>query len=143
MKIRRGKISDLNELYKLLNKPKELQSGASGTGYSKPWIIVYIKNKKNYLTLIAEENGEIAGFILAEISKERKSSFLTDLFVKKEYRGTGLAKKLMSDHEKLCKRYGIKEVQCIVQIKNKAMLKFMRKVSWKIGHQFYLCGKNI
>jgi len=68
---------------------------------------------------------------------------MIDIFVKKEYRGKSIAKKLIEKYVAICKKKGVKEIQCLVQKPNKIMQEFMKKVNWKKGYLFYLYGKTL
>jgi GNAT superfamily N-acetyltransferase len=75
--------------------------------------VCFDKSKKSYL-LIAEEEGNVAGFLkidIVEIQKffiVNKVIYLDDIFVKEEFRGKGVAKLLQQEAEKIAKKKKIK-----------------------------------
>ena len=72
MKIRNAKISELKEIYEILNKNPELQGGTGSETYSKSWIKSAITDRKREIFLIAEEKGTIIGLLSAELWKNKK-----------------------------------------------------------------------
>lgn len=143
MKIRRAKLSDGKELYKILNKTPELRSGTGRETYSLSWIKGAIKDKKTNLTLIAEENKEIIGFLMAEINKNKKYSYWIDLFVKKQFRNKGIAKKLIKKYYSVCDKLKLERIHCLILLKNKKMQKIMKKMKYKQGEKFYFYEKKL
>ena len=80
MKIRRGKIADLNECIKIGKVPELHYLYKSSDKMAKRYLKEYIVN--GYLVL-AEENGKIAGFISGEPMRDNHY-WIDALVVKKE-----------------------------------------------------------
>ena len=142
MKIRKGKLSDLQEVYKTLNKTLELQGGTGGETYSKEWVKTALTDKERELFLIAEEKNKIIGLLSAELWKNKKYSFFLDIFVEPEYRKKGVASALLKEYEEICKDIGIKKFIALVLITNKRMQNFIEKRNYKRGDKFYFYEKN-
>jgi len=143
MIIRKGKISDLKELLKLLNSTPELQSTAEGQTYPLQFVKGTLTGKDRNLVLIAEENKKLIGFLTAELWKDKKYSYLTDIFVKVEYQKKGVASKLMKEYEKICKKYKMDFIVGSVMVSNKKMQNFVEKLNYKKGHKVYLYEKKL
>ena len=131
MKIRKGKISDLNELFNLLDSTPELQAHEEGGTYTKKWVKAVLTSKKRNLVLIAEENGKIAGFIIAHYLTDVEESILSDIYVKADYRRKGIATKLLREYERISKKNNIKDVTELVLVTNKKMQQFTEKHGYR------------
>ena len=143
MKIRKGKLADLQEVYKILNKTPELHRGAGGEQYSKAWVKTALTDKERELFLIADEKNNVIGLLSAELWKNKKYSFFIDIFVKPEWRKKGVASILLKEYEKICKRMGIKMFMALVLITNKRMQNFIEKREYKKGNKVYFYEKRL
>jgi ribosomal protein S18 acetylase RimI-like enzyme len=143
MKIRKGKLGDLEEIYKILNNTKELHGMKDEKEeYPKQSIRETLIDKRESV-LIAEENKKIVGLLIAEIWKKKKFSYLVDIFVKPEYRKKGVASILTKEHEKRCKKEGMIDLIALVLVDNKKMQSFMKKHNYKQGNKFYYYTKEL
>lgn len=143
MIIRKGKLSDLKELHTLLNQTPQLQGGTGEEIYSKIWIKSALTDKERELFLIAEEKKEIIGFLSAELWRNKRYSFLIDLFVKPRWREKGIAATLMKTYEKQCRKMKITRIIGLVLTSNKRMQKFIEKKSYRKGGTFYFYEKRL
>jgi ribosomal protein S18 acetylase RimI-like enzyme len=143
MKIRKGKLNDLEELHFILNNTKELHGEKNNPEqYPRRWIKIVLKDKTTSV-LIAEEKNKLAGFFIAEFDKKTKSSYLVDIFVKPEYRKKEFASKLLKEYEKLCREKGIDELTTLVLTDNKKMQSFMKKYNYRQGNKFFYYSKKL
>jgi len=143
MKIRKGDIKDFDEFYKILNSASELSGGVGKETYPKEFVKGTLTNKERELVLVAEEKGKIVGFLTAEIWKEKKYSFLIDVFVKPEFRKQGVASKLFETYEDFCKKSHFNSIVALVLMSNKRMQKWCKSHSIKQGDKFYYYQKNL
>jgi len=144
MKIRRGTLADLKKLLYFLNSTPELSGGAGKEDvYKRAYIRECLVDKKGDLVLVAEDKEQIVGFLIAEIWRKKRNSFLLDLFVKPEYRKHGVATELRKEHEKICKGLGITDMNCLVLTTNKRMQKHVEDHGFKRGNKFYFYEKNL
>lgn len=141
--IRRGELSDLRILMKFLNETPELQADKEGETYSEDWVKACITDKERDLVLIAEKEEETAGFLIAELWTKKKQSFLSDIYVKEEFRRKGIASKLEKEYEKIIKEMGIKTIITLTLTDNSKMHHFFNKNNYKKGHTFYLYEKEL
>ncbi|MCP8970099.1 GNAT family N-acetyltransferase [Ectobacillus ponti] len=81
--------------------------------------------QKGSYYLIASENGQLLGWILMGRSKdsftEKKCGFIYELFVLEEWRGNGIAKRLMESGMEHLKQDGYSEVRLSVYAGNQAI----------------------
>jgi len=153
MKIRLAKLGDVNQMYPIW---KELMD--QHFGYRDPYFKGYakdvetrsksfyrkcIKDKKKNLFLVAEEKGNIMGYILGQIKdvppvfKKGKFLFVLDFVVSKKYRGQGIGKLLMNEAEKILKKRKIGMIKLEVHVKNKKAQEFYNKLGFQ-GHMFHI-----
>lgn len=143
MKIRKGKIEDWEEIYKILNSSKELAQTGRGEQYSKLWVKWTLKERERNWVLICEENREIIGFLIAELWRNEKYVYVGDIFVKKEFRQKGVASELIKELEIACKKNKIKVISMLVNIKNKSMQSFISAKGYEQGNKFYWYEKKL
>lgn len=143
VRIRKGKLSDLKELMTFLNTTPELRSGKEKETYKEFFVKSYLKDTKMNLFLIAEDKGKMIGFLMAELWKGKKNSFISDIFVIPEYRKQRVASKLMNEHQKTCKKLGIVSIIGLVLTNNKKMQKYMKKRGFRKGLKFYFYQKDL
>jgi ribosomal protein S18 acetylase RimI-like enzyme len=143
MRIRRGKSGDFKELFRIMNNVPELRHISKGENYNKSWVEDMIKNKARYDCFVAEDKGKIVGFLTAELWKYDKYSFILDVYVKPEHRKNGVASALMKEHEKICKKAGIKTLLVSVLTNNAKMQKFLAKRKFEKGTKVYYYEKDL
>jgi|SRR3989344_8968174 len=143
MKIRKGKLSDLELLLSTLNGAPELNANAEGQDYTLKWVKSAISDRKRNIVLIAEESKEIAGFLFGELWEDKGYSFLNDLYVFEKYRKQGVASKLNEEYEKICKKKGIHAAISLVLTSNVKMQEFQAKRSYMKGKEFYFYSKKL
>jgi ribosomal protein S18 acetylase RimI-like enzyme len=143
MKIRKGKLNDLEEIYKILNETPELSgSRQKGESYTKKEIKIALKDK-NHLALIADDNNKLAGFLIAEILKKKEMSYLVDIYVKPGYRKMGIASKFINEYEKTCREFKIREILTLVLKSNEKMKLFMEKNKYLEGKECIQFDKRL
>ena len=143
MKIRKGKTSDLKELYSILNKAPELAVGGVKETYSKQWIKSVLSKNKTNLVLIMEDKREIIGFLISHYLIDVRQAILNDIYVKPNYRDRGVASKLFNEYKKIIRKLGINLITGLVLINNKKIQKFNKKWGFKRGNKFYFYYKRL
>jgi len=138
MIIRKGKLEDLKELMEILIDTIK----SKGETYSKQWVRACLIGNKD-LVLVAEENGDISGLLIAELWPEKNYSYLENLYVRPEFRRKRVAYKLMKEYENICKKGRMDMISCLTLTDNLAMQKFLKKFNYEFGPAFYLCRKNL
>jgi ribosomal protein S18 acetylase RimI-like enzyme len=124
MNMRKAEYSDKDALIKLLHEfdeyylknnilSKEILEFEEEKDQDKDFemcIVEYISSEK-YLTYVAEENGNLIGYICGYIKNRPskvldKKGFVEDLFVKEEYRNNAIGKQLLSTLTDIFKNKG-------------------------------------
>ena len=148
VKIRIGTLKDISQIIGLWkdfmeehdqdvakrNKLLKEQIIKSKTGASKfrTHIIELLKKKKGRL-IVAEENGILVGYNLAQIKKEipvfklKRFGLIADLYVQKEFRGQGIATQFKDEAVKWFKRNKIKYMSITVYPDNPHAYKIYQK----------------
>ena len=95
--------------------------------------LTYLLTDYNTIRLAAFTNGEIAGFIIANIDIERKELFghIITVDVTPAYRRQGIAQKLLQETEAIFKDHGIKECRLEVREDNAAALNLYQKLGYQ------------
>lgn len=115
MIIRKAEIADKENVLKLIYKfdeyyvknhlfPNEMLLFVDFQDKEKTFaefVIDFLSNPK-YFTFVAEENGELIGYICSDVQEKEhrvinKEGFIEDWFVLEDYRGKGVGKKLYVD----------------------------------------------
>ena len=90
---------------------------------------------------VAEENGQVVGFIWFSLIPEKKSAFIHAIYVESSFRGSGLADKLLSHVESFCKEKKIENIELNVTTKLIPAIKFYQKKGFLIKRHFM--SKNL
>lgn len=144
MKIRRGKLSDAEEILGILKETPELSGSKEGEPvYTLKFINGALTHADRDLVLVAEEDGKIIGFLTAELWQHKEYSYLLDIYTKPEFRRKGVASKLFEEYEKICKDGRMNVIVGLVLVNNKNMQKWCDKHEIKQGNKFYLYEKQL
>jgi GNAT superfamily N-acetyltransferase len=88
---------------------------------------------------VAIEDNKIVGFIGFSEGYFRDSDYLDWVFVDKEYRGKGIAERLIKEFEKDAKKRGVKRIFSTTIRKNKPVMKMQKKLGYKrVGYVWNL-----
>ena len=153
MIIRKATIEDFEKLkdIKLESKKDEMKYSDSLKPLSKT-IDIYFEyfkaelNKKNSSVFIAEDKKPV-GIIIAtyfiplRISKFARKGYVSNLYVKKNYRSKGIGKKLLNISLKWLKKNKVKYISLEIHLENEKALKFYRNLGFK-DYTLKLAKKN-
>ena len=136
MDIRKPNNSELQEVISL--SPQALFDGTLGEAaptIEKIKSLVEPLLEKGSYYLIATENNKLLGWILIGASNDQFTDkaygFIYELFVIKEFRGTGVSKKLMQTSIDHLKKAGYKEVRLSAFAENQA-IKLYEKMGFNV-----------
>ena len=89
--------------------------------------------------ILAEENGNIVGFILVEVSTVYKgSASIIDLFIVEDFRAQGLGKKLMEKGMQWLQEHGVKKVRVSAHKSNAAAIHLYKEFGFEEEVETYL-----
>ena len=92
----------------------------------------FLMHRPGAETLVLEEDGSIAAFLLMEINRRRKQATLVTLDVRDEKRRQGYASDLLKHSEKLLQEYGVLTYDLQVDTQNDGALSFYRKHGFQV-----------
>jgi ribosomal-protein-alanine N-acetyltransferase len=107
--------------------------------------IAYLLSDYNTIALVARENSDVAGFVIAQIEVEENQLFghIITLNVPPKYRRKGVGSKMLKEIEEILKQKGITECKLEVREDNSAALKLYQKSGYqKIGKLENYYGKK-
>lgn len=147
IKIRNAKLEDVQDLlnlwqmlmdyHKSLDK-KSFTLKKNAKSIMKSFFIKNIKSK-NSIVLIAEDKPVSIGYLMGFIQKQPpvyendKYGFLSDAFIREEYRSTGITKNMTKKAEKFFKNKKLKTLSAKVFSGNKKGIKAWNKIGLKEG----------
>ncbi len=139
MKIRHIRQGDTQEVYDL--------------GKNEPYFVCFwpeevvrsLPNARDVLSLVAEENKEIVGFVIAPYSETLKKMVVENLFVKDNYRIKLYEGKVISQHfgdalKIEARRLGMKRLDSLVDGTNRPALRMHEKNGFEIHPETYKWG---
>jgi len=145
MKIRKAKVEDLKALidlgYEFLSYEEKQHDESYNPKYiytkdSKHYILKRIKEARSYF-MVAEENGQLIGFLVGSICPRLKSrpnvvpSLLEELFIQEKYRGQGIGQEMFYKFADWCKRKKATKMRVDMFYKNNKAKKFYKKSGFK------------
>lgn len=142
VEIRKAEEKDCEQILKMIFDTPELlgMENSEDTIHTREFVLSYISDKKNRIALVAEEKEKVIGFLFSDLSTY---SYLADLVILPEFKGRGIATKLMQEHESICKNLGIKILIGLVQSENRYMQKFLENKNFKKGKSLIQFQKSI
>lgn len=93
------------------------------------------------VTLLAEANGGLAGFVIAEVAD--RAGYIVTIDVGVEWRGKGLARRLMQDLESETRRAGAEVLLLHVYVQNGPAISLYERLGYEttgVSHDFYGTG---
>jgi ribosomal protein S18 acetylase RimI-like enzyme len=121
-------------LVEMQNEQKKLDtSRANGEVVAGPYLVQILDEvNKNGEIFLAEENGQLVGFITFWIEedysnlivKDKIYGFISDLFVLSEYRNRGIGKELLDKTENYFRAKGLLTIKLYSLASNKEALEF-------------------
>lgn len=141
MKIRKAKKEDFRQYLRLkkqsLNEyPNLINEKIKRTNNDiKKEFNEFFLSKKRFL-LFVEKDNEIEGYLIGSIirSDYQTIGYVDDLFISKNFRKKGGAKKLIEEFIKILKRNKIKKCRLGVNIKNNKAIRLYRNMGFEIKH---------
>jgi ribosomal protein S18 acetylase RimI-like enzyme len=155
MKIRDYKKEDFSELCALMNEfndyivsvdtekiVKSFSSQADTESYTNQTI--KDADERNGFIYLAEEHGDVIGFIQGIVDNNNKDvlyklshtpfsdGWIGELYVKSEYRGRGIGKKLVKEAHEYFRKHGCRFVRLLVLNDNSETVKIYKNLGFKV-----------
>lgn len=136
MKIDGMKEQDLEEVIALGNVCEGFQTGTNADQfYCKETLARWI-NDPNGVTLVARDEGKLAGFILGSYLTGPRGSYIHSIEVKEQYRRKGVGAKLVQKALEEFRQKGGVHVFCVVNDLNREALDFFKDQKFEVGKSF-------
>ena len=138
MEIKRGKIKDIESIWKLEKESRIYHKKIISGKYhelNKTWINELKKDlkKKKYFLLVAEKDNKVIGYLLGQFSRwewsdnHPRNGKIEDIAVLKKYKRKGIGDKLIKKFEEVAKKRGVKYLNLGMWIKNKPAYRLYKK----------------
>jgi [ribosomal protein S18]-alanine N-acetyltransferase len=126
VKIETATIKTLDKLYQLEGECFDQEA------FTKRQI-AYLLTDYNTIAFVAKADGDIAGFIIAQVEVEENTEFghIITINVAQTYRRKGIAKKLLHEIEALLKQKGINECRLEVREDNHPAIKLYHALGYQ------------
>jgi ribosomal-protein-alanine N-acetyltransferase len=92
----------------------------------------YFMHREGAETLVLEEDGRIAGFIIMEVNRKRRTATVITLDVRAECQRRGYATQLLLRSEEILRDYGIRHYDLQVDIANTGAIEFYKLHGFEI-----------
>jgi [ribosomal protein S18]-alanine N-acetyltransferase len=112
----------------------------------------YFMNRRGAQTLVLEDEGAIAAFLILEIHRNTNTATIITLDVEERYRQRGFATRLLHESEEILKRQAVGAYDLQVDVENVPAIAFYRKHGFESvrvirayysnGHDAYLMIKK-
>ncbi len=132
MKIRSATPSDVEEILKLGKQVNEFKVSEEVITFWPKEILLNIVKSETDLLIVAEEE-KIQGFIIINSNFIFKKATIENIFVRRRFRGKGLAEKLLSYSIEELKKKGCGYVCAMVETDNPKSLNFFEKSNFDKG----------
>ena len=148
VKIRRAEVEDFDALYELGCQTPEFKVSSSNEFMERDEFLAAIENSNGTL-LLAEEDGEIVGFIYAnrqdlEQAHRVKWACIVYVVIKPEFRKMGIAQKLYDACVTELKNNGISNLYAWANSETDGgVVGFMNKNGFSAGHKYLWMDKKI
>jgi ribosomal protein S18 acetylase RimI-like enzyme len=134
--IRRITIKDIGVIYQLGKSAPEFNVAPHSSGFWSQQALSSWLNKNDDPLLLAEEDGEIIGFILCQFHWPTGKATIENILVKKQYRGKGVGTQLLQSCLEALKTVGARYICALTKTDNISMLDFMSKRGFHKGFTF-------
>jgi N-acetylglutamate synthase-like GNAT family acetyltransferase len=145
IKIRKARISDRDQILKLLRQTPELQGSRHHVDaeYNMNYVCGCVRDTKDNLVLVAMDGKKIVGVATLEIYLKKRFSHLTDIAIIAGCRHQGVGGQLYQACEKILRKKKIKAVAGITLADNKIMRRFCAKHKLDMGKEMYYFEKKL
>ena len=140
MKIRKAKLKDANQIYKLMIKNKELENSVNY--FNKNFLNILIK-EKNFLLVICKEKNKIIGLLGSILFEKRSTAYLDSIFLDKKFRGRGFGRILYEYYIDYLKKNNIKYFWTFIENNDYTLQEINKHFGMKKRGLYYMYDKNL
>ena len=133
MKIRNARLFDANIIFDIGNSVKEFKVSDKASSFWSREILKNCVNSKTDFLLIAEDNKDIIGFIIANYNPNFKKAIIENIFVKPEFKDRDIGKRLLKFLLDKLKKIKCEYVCALVDTNGKPAINFYLKEGFNKG----------
>lgn len=134
--IRKATLKDVDAIHALGENVEEFDTTEEVVVFWPKHIIKNCIESQTDWLLVAEDEGEIIGFIICNNSPVFKKAVIENMFVKPEYRNKGIGKQLLATLLPLIKSTGCEYIALYTESDNKQAIEFYTKNGFNRGKDF-------
>ncbi|MEK7544182.1 MAG: GNAT family N-acetyltransferase [Patescibacteria group bacterium] len=134
-----AKLDDIDTLFRWGEENWELWGDDKYKWFSKASLTKWLKDPKDDVLLVARKSGIPIGMFM--VLTLRDWAFGVGLFIQKEYRRLGLAKRLLDEATRRLKEKGVESMILLVDTKNEAGIAFYKREKFYQGYPFFMMTK--
>ncbi|MEK6886148.1 MAG: GNAT family N-acetyltransferase [Nanoarchaeota archaeon] len=140
--IRKAKLIDINSIYNLGRKTKELNFSPKMSFHDKAELMEFIKKPRYNILLVATFEKNVVGFLYAKIVSH-SWCLLDNIAVDEKYRNHGIGNLLMHELYHELKNVRVHYVQVLEEIHHKKTREFWKKKGFKEEKVFVWADREI
>jgi ribosomal protein S18 acetylase RimI-like enzyme len=133
MQIRKAKKSDIDKINKIGNNVNEFRVSEKVVTFWPRNILLDLIKSKTGLILVAEENEDVLGFVIANYNPTFRKAIIENIFVQEKYRKQDIGKRLLTSLLKQLKSIGCEYVCTLVESKSSRAIDFYIENNFKEG----------
>jgi len=127
----RVRRADENDIPVLLMLAEEFMSEVEATREKRMKILRKALRNPDYELVVAEMNGETAGFIdqwiIHDFAHGAKLSYIQNLYITAKHRRTGIGSRLLEEIIRSAENKGVLEIHVVTEFENKLAISLYRK----------------
>lgn len=150
--IRQATLDDLKTIQQLGFELSEYERKSwdktldSNWSFSKEGEAAYIKAISEKISLIVEQDDTPIGYLICKIlhpgpndARHLVTAYLENIYVKPDFRGSGIGKKLFTELCTRCKKENVQKIDVMVNSKNIPAIKFYEKMGYSPSRLMMSC----
>jgi len=141
--VRQMHLDDVVSVYELGRTVEEFKVSESTDAFWPISIIEDLVNSENDITLVAEDEKNIVGFLIVTNHILSKKATFENMYILPDYREKGIASRLYNEAEKKMCDLGMKYVCSYVEERNEKTLNYLKKCGFIIGKDYHWLVKEI
>lgn len=141
--IRNGRLEDSKTLQTYINSDSMLEGYEGELPTSLESIEKTLSSPDSELVLVAEKEGQVAGFVMGYVYPEDKRAYCSFLYVAPQHRRNGIARKLFESFQEGVSRRGCVSMTGLVNHSNINIQVMLAKLGWKEGNDFKCFYKEL
>jgi GNAT superfamily N-acetyltransferase len=144
--VRRPRAADFQSLLGLIREYYRYDGLHFDANSIAPALRKLLRDESLGRVWMIHQDGDAVGYVILTFNYDLEfgglQGIVTDLFLRKKYRGRGLGKQALDCVEEYCRRRGVSAIELQVEQDNKAAHAFYRNLGFKVLTRIVM-GKNL